>query len=157
MARSVSWVKPTLVAEVGFAEWTAAGLLRQPVFKGMRDARCAWTCGARAVRSARVSSLGERLDDADAPDRIIFDDLRNSRGGDVSRAAKTPSALCLEQALSVATRQRADPWRAMLASRQGMTTRVFRRFETLRENRWIAEQPGGTGRARLTRVFSMQQ
>ncbi len=35
--RSVHWVKPALVAEVGFAEWTADGLLRQPVFKGMRE------------------------------------------------------------------------------------------------------------------------
>jgi len=35
--RSVHWVQPTLVAEVGFAEWTDDGRLRQPVFKGLRE------------------------------------------------------------------------------------------------------------------------
>ncbi len=30
------WVKPKLVAEVKFGEWTAEGLLRQPVFLGLR-------------------------------------------------------------------------------------------------------------------------
>jgi bifunctional non-homologous end joining protein LigD len=30
------WVKPELVAEVAFAEWTREGILRQPVFLGLR-------------------------------------------------------------------------------------------------------------------------
>lgn len=32
----VTWVKPKLVCEVWYAEWTADGHLRQPVFKGLR-------------------------------------------------------------------------------------------------------------------------
>jgi bifunctional non-homologous end joining protein LigD len=32
-----SWVKPQLICEVVFAEWTQEGLLRQPVFKGLRQ------------------------------------------------------------------------------------------------------------------------
>ncbi len=32
-----TWVKPQLVAEVKFAEWTREGSLRQPVFLGLRD------------------------------------------------------------------------------------------------------------------------
>lgn len=32
----VIWVKPKLVAEVSFAEWTKDSLMRQPVFKGLR-------------------------------------------------------------------------------------------------------------------------
>ncbi|HEY0493500.1 MAG TPA: DNA ligase D [Candidatus Dormibacteraeota bacterium] len=32
-----TWVRPELVAEVKFAEWTRDGLMRQPVFLGMRD------------------------------------------------------------------------------------------------------------------------
>jgi bifunctional non-homologous end joining protein LigD len=32
----VTWVKPTLVCEVKFAEWTTDGMLRQPVFLGIR-------------------------------------------------------------------------------------------------------------------------
>jgi bifunctional non-homologous end joining protein LigD len=32
-----TWVKPVLVAEVKFAEWTRDGVMRQPVFLGLRD------------------------------------------------------------------------------------------------------------------------
>jgi bifunctional non-homologous end joining protein LigD len=32
----VHWVRPELVAEIGFAEWTQHGLLRQPRFEGLR-------------------------------------------------------------------------------------------------------------------------
>jgi bifunctional non-homologous end joining protein LigD len=33
--RAATWVQPTLVGEVSFAEWTAGGRLRQPVWKGL--------------------------------------------------------------------------------------------------------------------------
>lgn len=32
-----AWVKPELICEVAFAEWTQSGHMRQPVFKGMRS------------------------------------------------------------------------------------------------------------------------
>jgi bifunctional non-homologous end joining protein LigD len=32
-----TWVKPTVVVEVKFSEWTADGRLRQPIFLGVRD------------------------------------------------------------------------------------------------------------------------
>lgn len=35
--REVTWLKPALVAQVRFAEWTQEGLLRQPVFLGLRQ------------------------------------------------------------------------------------------------------------------------
>jgi bifunctional non-homologous end joining protein LigD len=34
--RKVTWLRPALVAQVRFAEWTEDGLLRQPVFLGLR-------------------------------------------------------------------------------------------------------------------------
>ena len=41
-----TWVKPKLVAQIAFAEWTAAGKLRQPVFLGLRrdtsPRECRW-------------------------------------------------------------------------------------------------------------------
>ncbi len=35
--RGTHWVRPELVAQVGFAEWTTDGRLRQPRFLGLRD------------------------------------------------------------------------------------------------------------------------
>ncbi len=35
--RSVTWVNPDLVAQVGFTEWTSHGRLRHPRFLGLRD------------------------------------------------------------------------------------------------------------------------
>jgi bifunctional non-homologous end joining protein LigD len=35
--RGVTWVRPELVAEIGFMEWTSAGRLRHPRFLGLRD------------------------------------------------------------------------------------------------------------------------
>jgi bifunctional non-homologous end joining protein LigD len=37
----VQWVAPKLVAQVGFSEWTTAGLLRHPRFLGLRDDKAA--------------------------------------------------------------------------------------------------------------------
>jgi bifunctional non-homologous end joining protein LigD len=35
-AKDVHWVRPALVAQVGFAEWTRDGRLRHPRFQGLR-------------------------------------------------------------------------------------------------------------------------
>jgi bifunctional non-homologous end joining protein LigD len=35
--RSAHWAEPELVAEIGFAEWTRDGKLRQPRYQGLRD------------------------------------------------------------------------------------------------------------------------
>jgi ATP-dependent DNA ligase len=35
--RSVHWVKPKLVAQIGFTEWTPGGKLRHPRFLGLRE------------------------------------------------------------------------------------------------------------------------
>ena len=35
--RATHWVRPELVAQIGFTEWTRAGLLRHPRFLGLRD------------------------------------------------------------------------------------------------------------------------
>jgi bifunctional non-homologous end joining protein LigD len=40
-ARGTTWVKPELVAQVGFTEWTRDGRLRHPRFLGLRDDKAA--------------------------------------------------------------------------------------------------------------------
>ncbi|MDQ3945006.1 MAG: non-homologous end-joining DNA ligase [Actinomycetota bacterium] len=37
--KQARWVRPDLVVDVEFTEWTAAGILRHPSYKGMRDDR----------------------------------------------------------------------------------------------------------------------
>ena len=48
---NVSWVRPALVAQIAFAEWTADDKLRQPVFLGLRHdkkpAECTWRARER--------------------------------------------------------------------------------------------------------------
>jgi bifunctional non-homologous end joining protein LigD len=43
----VTWVRPELVAQIAFTEWTADGKLRQPAFLGLRDdkkaSECTWS------------------------------------------------------------------------------------------------------------------
>jgi len=46
LPRGARWVSPELVAEIDFTEWTKAGLLRHPSYKGLRDDKPA----AAAVR-----------------------------------------------------------------------------------------------------------
>jgi bifunctional non-homologous end joining protein LigD len=46
--RDVTWVKPRLVAQIGFTEWTGAGRLRHPRFLGLRDDKAA----SQVVREA---------------------------------------------------------------------------------------------------------
>jgi ATP-dependent DNA ligase len=40
-AGTVQWVTPKLVAQIGFGEWTEAGLLRHPRFLGLREDKAA--------------------------------------------------------------------------------------------------------------------
>ena len=53
------WVKPELVAEARFTEWTSDGLLRQPVYLGMRTDKKA-TDVVREEPSQGVKALGPR-------------------------------------------------------------------------------------------------
>jgi bifunctional non-homologous end joining protein LigD len=43
-SRSAAWVRPRLVAQIAFAEWTADGKLRQPVYLGLRRDKQASEC-----------------------------------------------------------------------------------------------------------------
>jgi DNA ligase D-like protein (predicted ligase) len=42
---NVHWVRPKLVAEIAFGEWTQNGLLRQPRFEGLRPDKKPHACG----------------------------------------------------------------------------------------------------------------
>jgi bifunctional non-homologous end joining protein LigD len=59
--RGVHWVRPQLVAEIAFAEWTQHGLLRQPRFKGLRTDK-----PPREIRRERPRPAGEQIDKAES-------------------------------------------------------------------------------------------
>ena len=56
----VAWVEPVLVAQVAFAEWTADGRLRAPVFLGLREDRPADEVRRERTPLARVVKRGRR-------------------------------------------------------------------------------------------------
>lgn len=58
----VQWVKPKLVAQVKFAEWTAERRLRQPIFLGLRDDKRAEECTfERAGETSQIVKTSQRF------------------------------------------------------------------------------------------------
>jgi bifunctional non-homologous end joining protein LigD len=55
------WVRPVVVVEVKFSEWTDDGRLRQPVFVGVRDDKSAREVG-REPASFQESGFGRRVE-----------------------------------------------------------------------------------------------
>lgn len=74
------WTAPRYVAEIRFNEWTSGGLMRQPVFLGLRDDK-----NARAVRrepvSAEVARRPERVAASAAKKRAGATAKRQGEGG----------------------------------------------------------------------------
>jgi bifunctional non-homologous end joining protein LigD len=64
-AARAHWVKPELVAQVSFSEWTSDGKLRHPAFQGLREDKPADS----VVRELPVTTADETTDDKTAPDK----------------------------------------------------------------------------------------
>lgn len=62
-AQGIHWVKPIKVAEVSFAQWTEEGLLRTPVFMGMREDK-------EALGIMREKA--QTLKNISSPEKILF-------------------------------------------------------------------------------------
>jgi bifunctional non-homologous end joining protein LigD len=83
------WVKPELVAEIRFSEWTNDQKLRHPVYLGLRDDKKAADVvkEAPAVRTAPAARASGRRGAAQRAARE-----REARGGGAPRALKAPAA-----------------------------------------------------------------
>jgi bifunctional non-homologous end joining protein LigD len=58
---NTTWVKPKLVAEVRFTEWTAAGEMRHPVFLGLRTDKPATEVTRETAKPLREAKPASRL------------------------------------------------------------------------------------------------
>jgi bifunctional non-homologous end joining protein LigD len=74
----VTWVKPNLVVEVSFTEWTADGALRHPVLQGIREDKSAQD--VKREKPAMPRQLHSKTDEGAEvagvtithPDRVVF-------------------------------------------------------------------------------------
>jgi bifunctional non-homologous end joining protein LigD len=88
LPRGTVWVSPSMVVEVAFTEWTRDGLLRHPVFQGVREDKPATDVKREEAKMAKPVASGTRkkrdapADDATVagvtishPDRIVFPEV----------------------------------------------------------------------------------
>jgi bifunctional non-homologous end joining protein LigD len=81
----VRWVRPQLVAEIAFGEWTQNGLLRQPRFAGLRTDKAPREC--RRERPKTGTQPGALHDDESATGRETGQNVLDQPSTPLLRAA----------------------------------------------------------------------
>ncbi|SFP14448.1 DNA ligase D [Tranquillimonas alkanivorans] len=94
--RKAQWVKPRLVAEVQYAEFTADGMIRHGVFLGLREDKPAMTVSAKA-EEAEGKDLKLRGVRISSPDRVVYPNADLTKG-DVARHYDAVAERFLEHA-----------------------------------------------------------
>ncbi len=82
--RGLHWVKPALVAEVGFTEWTKDGNVRHPTFRGLREDKA-----PTEVRREKPSTATEAKATAKARAKTTSTGRSTSTGGSRKTASST--------------------------------------------------------------------
>ena len=92
-ARGARWVKPDLVAEIAFAEFTADNVVRHASFLGLRGDKPA----AQVVKETPVAAPAEAADQVriSNPDRVIFPESKITKG-ELAAYYRAVSPLMLE-------------------------------------------------------------
>jgi bifunctional non-homologous end joining protein LigD len=85
-AREIQWVRPKLVAEVSFTGWTEGGVMRHPVFVGLREDKPAKEVVMEETRTAlpAIGGAGEYLIEGVAltnPDRVLYPETGLTKAG----------------------------------------------------------------------------
>ncbi|HST36207.1 MAG TPA: DNA ligase D [Allosphingosinicella sp.] len=89
-ARGARWVKPELVAEIAFAEFTAEKVVRHASFLGLRGDKPAKEVTAEVPQTTPAPAADEVK--ISSPDRVIFPDAKVTKGelADYYRAVAAP-------------------------------------------------------------------
>jgi bifunctional non-homologous end joining protein LigD len=115
MRRGVTWVKPELVGEVEFTEWTSDGILRHPSFQGLREDKPAKDVVRELPKSPaavpHASKNGASMNKKRTTDK--------TRGGKVASNSKG-SANGANQPIEIAGVRLTNPGRVLYAN-QGIT------------------------------------
>lgn len=69
--RNIYWIKPELVAEIKFSEWTADQILRAPVFLGLRNDKKSWEIVIEKATSLSKTNYKEKVV-LTHPKKILF-------------------------------------------------------------------------------------
>lgn len=75
-----TWVKPKLVCEVSFAEWTTDGRLRQPIFEGMREDKKANLIKREAPIKEIKEVIQEKVVSITHADKLYWPRLKLTKG-----------------------------------------------------------------------------
>ena len=77
--RGIHWVRPVKVAEVSFSNWTNEGVLRTPVFMGLREDKPAREIGMEKAKNTKElrpkktkSKKSDEIREVSSPDKILF-------------------------------------------------------------------------------------
>jgi bifunctional non-homologous end joining protein LigD len=70
-AKALHWVRPVKLCEVAFANWTDEGILRAPVFLGLREDKAANEVSLERARAAPEKS-NAKLKEISSPEKILF-------------------------------------------------------------------------------------
>lgn len=82
--KGVHWVEPKMVAEIGFTEWTREGILRQPVFHGIRADKSPREIRREKPNALAASQRGRSADRRDSELPMVA--TARSRRGAAERA-----------------------------------------------------------------------
>jgi bifunctional non-homologous end joining protein LigD len=131
--REVHWVKPVLVAQVRFTEWTHDGMIRHPVFLGLREDKDPLNCvrekeqdSKRTVRLAEESATAKARKPAGMKKRSTRTRLGSEGQPEAKKTASGARRTEKSEAKKTDTASLKDP-----AKKSGVTTTRAKAGKTL--------------------------
>ena len=91
----VHWVKPKYLAEVTFSEWTSEGLMRQPIFKGLRTDKDPKEVTEEKPKASKSSSPKKAKLEFSHLDKVFFKEAGYTKGDWLNTIKKLCLIYCL--------------------------------------------------------------